>query len=67
MDDADLAMEAEQRFRERALAAQAQRTPRGPAAELCEDCGDSIPEERRRAVPGARRCVWCQALHERRV
>jgi phage/conjugal plasmid C-4 type zinc finger TraR family protein len=27
----------------------------------CEDCADEIPEPRRRAVPGVRRCVACQA------
>ena len=27
----------------------------------CEDCGEEIPEARRRAVPGARRCIACQA------
>ncbi len=27
----------------------------------CEDCDDPIPEARRRAVPGVRRCVECQA------
>jgi len=27
----------------------------------CEDCGEEIPAARRRAVPGARRCIHCQA------
>jgi phage/conjugal plasmid C-4 type zinc finger TraR family protein len=31
---------------------------------LCIDCGEEIPEARRRAVPGCRRCVDCQSLHE---
>jgi phage/conjugal plasmid C-4 type zinc finger TraR family protein len=26
----------------------------------CEDCGGNIPEKRRLAVPGCRRCVECQ-------
>lgn len=26
----------------------------------CVECGDDIPEARRRAVPGVRRCVACQ-------
>ena len=26
----------------------------------CEDCEDEIPEGRRQAVPGVRRCVRCQ-------
>jgi phage/conjugal plasmid C-4 type zinc finger TraR family protein len=28
--------------------------------EICEDCGVTIPEARRRAVPGCIRCVACQ-------
>lgn len=27
----------------------------------CEECGEPIPEARRRAVPGVRLCVVCQA------
>ena len=27
----------------------------------CEDCGEAIPEARRLAVPGVRRCVACQS------
>jgi phage/conjugal plasmid C-4 type zinc finger TraR family protein len=34
---------------------------RGQALRQCEDCGEEIPEARRRAVPGVRRCVQCQA------
>lgn len=30
----------------------------------CEDCGEPIPEARRRAVPGVRRCVACQEAHD---
>ncbi len=26
----------------------------------CEDCGEPIPEARRKAVPGVSRCVACQ-------
>lgn len=26
----------------------------------CEDCGEEIPEARRRAQPGCRRCIRCQ-------
>lgn len=32
----------------------------GESLEHCEDCGEPIPEARRRAVPGVRRCVACQ-------
>jgi len=30
----------------------------------CEDCGEPIPEARRRAVPAVRRCVACQEGHD---
>jgi phage/conjugal plasmid C-4 type zinc finger TraR family protein len=31
----------------------------------CIDCADPIPAARRRAVPGAMRCTFCQAQAER--
>ena len=37
------------------------RLPRGESLTHCEDCGEEIPEKRRRAVPGVRRCVACQS------
>ena len=37
------------------------RIPQGESLESCEDCGEPIPEARRRAVPGVRRCRDCQA------
>jgi phage/conjugal plasmid C-4 type zinc finger TraR family protein len=33
----------------------------------CIDCGEEIPEARRRAVPTAARCIGCQEKHERRT
>ena len=41
------------------------RLPRGASAEHCEDCGEPIPQARRAAVPGVRRCVACQDLDDR--
>lgn len=32
----------------------------GPGRTHCEECGDSIPEARRHAVPGVRLCLACQ-------
>lgn len=66
----DRASELEEKTRERALAAQAQRaaltgkTMADSAAE-CTDCGDTIPLKRRKAMPGCQRCVDCQSQHER--
>ena len=33
----------------------------GASRTHCEDCEEPIPERRRQAVPGVRRCVACQA------
>ena len=32
----------------------------------CEECGEDIPEARREAVPGVRRCVACQTGADKR-
>lgn len=50
--------EAERRQRAEAAA-------RGSAAE-CGECGDAIPQARRKAQPGCRFCVDCQSEAERR-
>jgi phage/conjugal plasmid C-4 type zinc finger TraR family protein len=41
------------------------RLPQGGGATQCEECGNAIPDARRRAVPGVRLCVGCQAETER--
>jgi phage/conjugal plasmid C-4 type zinc finger TraR family protein len=35
--------------------------PAGESEMHCVECGEDIPEGRRRAVPGVRTCVECQA------
>ncbi|MDT7951320.1 MAG: DksA/TraR family C4-type zinc finger protein, partial [Acetobacteraceae bacterium] len=42
------------------------RMPTGEAREHCDECGEAIPEARRRAVPGVRTCVACQSERDRR-
>ena len=37
----------------------------GPGLERCEECGASIPEARRKAIPGVRLCVACQEAADR--
>lgn len=37
-----------------------QNVPCGESLEYCEECGEEIPEARRRAIPGVRLCVECQ-------
>jgi phage/conjugal plasmid C-4 type zinc finger TraR family protein len=43
------------------------RLPAGEGATHCVECGDEIPEARRRALPGAHTCVDCQSGRDRRV
>ncbi|MEM9386179.1 MAG: DksA/TraR family C4-type zinc finger protein [Pseudomonadota bacterium] len=38
----------------------------GVSATHCEDCGDAIPERRREAIRGVRRCVRCQEEEDQR-
>jgi phage/conjugal plasmid C-4 type zinc finger TraR family protein len=48
------------------LAARA-RLPHGQGTTHCEECGEEIPEARRRALPGARTCVACQSGRDAQV
>ena len=42
------------------------RMPTGESETHCLECGDEIPEARRRAMPGARTCISCQSGLDRR-
>lgn len=42
------------------------RLPDGESLTYCEKCDVEIPEARRKAVPGVRLCVHCQAEQEKR-
>ncbi len=39
----------------------------GEGTTHCVECGDEIPEARRRALPAARTCVQCQSGRDSRV
>jgi len=39
-------------------------TDDGHGQRICLDCGEPIPEARRKAVPGCTRCVTCQTEFE---
>jgi phage/conjugal plasmid C-4 type zinc finger TraR family protein len=39
----------------------------GESLSHCEQCEIAIPEARRKAIPGVRLCVACQAEHEKRA
>ena len=40
--------------------------PRGPSLLNCEDCGEEIPEARRKVVMGCRMCIECQTYNDKR-
>jgi phage/conjugal plasmid C-4 type zinc finger TraR family protein len=42
------------------------RLPGGESSEYCAECEALIPDARRRALPGVRLCVHCQAGLEKR-
>lgn len=73
-DEVDRAQQREEEFREDALQAQQRRaglTGAGgggryvPSARFCGVCGEKIPINRRRAVPGVQTCIDCQQELER--
>jgi len=42
------------------------RLPAGKSARFCDECGEPIPEARRKALPGARTCIACQSGRDAR-
>ena len=45
----------------------ADRQAGGEGAEQCVECGEDIPEARRRALPGVCTCVSCQSGRDSRI
>jgi phage/conjugal plasmid C-4 type zinc finger TraR family protein len=43
------------------------RMPAGAGTEDCIECGEPIPQARRRALPGVTTCVPCQSGRDRRI
>lgn len=43
------------------------RIPIGQGTRDCVECGDEIPEARRKAMPGATTCVHCQSGRDGRI
>ncbi|HET7674093.1 MAG TPA: DksA/TraR family C4-type zinc finger protein [Gammaproteobacteria bacterium] len=52
---------------EDALADVRARLPQGESLTHCEECGEEIPPARRKAVPGVRLCIACQAEADKHV
>ncbi|MBF0802940.1 MULTISPECIES: TraR/DksA family transcriptional regulator [unclassified Neisseria] len=63
-DIIDQASENEALFLAEALSKHRPSENTGKSNYECDDCGDPIPEERRKAVPGCTRCVYCQEYFE---
>lgn len=39
----------------------------GEGLDHCEDCGDDIPQARRKALPGSRTCIACQTARDAKL
>lgn len=37
---------------------------RGESRQTCEECGEPIPQARREALPGVRKCIACQDIED---
>ncbi len=62
MTEDELIQHAEQFHTDFALAQHRRRHPTDPdavSAESCEDCGNDIPEARRKVLPGITTCIDC--------
>ncbi len=59
-DDIDRAQGVNEQLQADALEAWRRRQSTGPGRTDCEDCGEAIPEARRKARPGCTRCIACQ-------
>ncbi len=46
---------------EDAVARARSKLPSGESRRECEECGEPVPEARRRAIPGVRLCIGCQS------
>ena len=66
MDECDMAEPEIAVFRKAAIARRLklQKKENQESLKECVDCGEKIPEARRKAMPGCIRCVECEALIE---
>lgn len=61
-DIIDIAQQREAEFLAEALTKH--RITDAPSHSHCIDCGEAIPEARRMALRGVKRCIACQTEHE---
>ncbi|WP_200877422.1 TraR/DksA C4-type zinc finger protein [Methylobacter tundripaludum] len=69
MNDDELVDHAEQFHQDLSLLQHQQKTAIAPdavSAEWCESCGNEIPEQRRKSIPGVTLCVDCKRENERK-
>lgn len=66
VDVTDVASDYEERMREQAIEAARSPISTVESARECE-CGNEIPEGRRKALPGIQSCVACAELAQRRA
>lgn len=62
-DQIDIAHERTEQFLAERLSGRVRYS--GQSARRCIDCGEPVPAERRRTVPGVQTCVICQEVRER--
>lgn len=67
MTEDELGLQAEQFHNDLALQQHRQLhaiDPNAESAEWCDECGNEIPEDRRKAVPGVTLCIECAREQE---
>lgn len=68
MDECDLGSLMADKYMKDSLAGCRRQIPTGAVSKThCEDCGEPIPEARRKAMPGCTRCVECASEFERSI
>ncbi len=67
MDVVDRATEYQQAMLDAQIASHRRPMQVQESAEVCIECGELIPDERRMAVPGVDTCVHCRTIQEKRA
>lgn len=63
-DFCDNGTDMERLARETAIAEAGLKNTDRPSRETCAECGNVIPEVRRKAIPGVTLCIQCQTEQE---
>ena len=65
-DEMDIAQAINEEHLKDAIAAHCRNRVLGVSLTHCQDCGEEIPEARRKAAVGCTRCIGCQTNFENR-